>query len=77
MDLSEKIRQVVIQVGQKLAVFGCLVSLILSWKFVKSLLVTKIVPKMNFGVFWGKLVAENVFQRQSRTKYMRQTLVLM
>ena len=77
MDLSEKIRQVVIQVGQKLAVFSCLVSLILSWKCAKSLLVTKIVPKMNLGGFWGKLVAENIFQRQSRTKYMRQALVLM
>ena len=31
---------------------------------------------MNFEGEWGKLEAKNRFQRQSWTKYMRQTLVL-
>ena len=33
--------------------------------------------KMNFGDAWGKLSAENCVERQSRTEYMRKTLVLM
>ena len=36
----------------------------------------QIVPQMNFEGEWGKLEAENCFQRESWTKYMKQTLVL-
>ena len=49
----------------------------MSVKCVKSLIVTIIVPKMNFEGAWGKLQAENYFQRQSWKKYMIQTLDLM
>ena len=77
MDLNEQIGKVVIQGRQKFGIFCSLVSLILSWKCVKSFTVTKIVPKIIFEGAWGKLEAESCFQRQSRTKYMIETIILM
>ena len=74
-SLSEKIGKVVIQLRQNLVLFCRLVSPILSLKSVKSLIVTNIVPKMNFEVAWGNLEAENFFRRQSSRKPLRQTLV--
>ena len=76
MDLTEKIGKVAIQVRQNLALFSCLISLTLSWKCVKNLILTKIVLQIKFEGEWGKLEAENCFQRESWTKYMKQTLVL-
>ena len=77
MDLNKEIGKGDIEVRQNLALFCNLVSLILSWKCVKSLIVTKIVSKRNFKGELGNLEAENCFQRQSWTKYIKQTLVLM
>ena len=77
VELSEMIGKVAIQVRQNLALLCSLVFLILSWKCVKSIIMIKIVPKTTLGGAWGKLQAGNCVRRQSWTKYMRQTLVLM
>ena len=71
------IGEVVIQVKQNLALFCSIVSLILSWNSVKSFTVRKVFPKMKFEEEYGKLEADKCFQKESWTKYMRQTLVLM
>ena len=39
--------------------------------------VTKSVTKIKFEGVWGKLQAKNRFQRESFTKYLKQTLVFM
>ena len=70
MDVSEKIGKVVIQARQSLPLFCSLLSLILRWKCVKSLIVIKIVPQMNFEEEWGKLDTENSVKRQLWTKYI-------
>ena len=77
MDLSKKIGKTVIQVRQNLALFRNLVALSLCWNCMKTLTVTKIVVKMNFEEAWDTLEAENIFQRQSWTNYVRQTVVFM
>ena len=77
MDLSKKIGKTVIQVRQNLALFRNLVALSLCWNCMKTLIVTKIVVKMNFEEAWDTLEAENIFQRQSWTNYVRQTVVFM
>ena len=77
MDLSKKIGKTVIQVRQNLALFRNLVALSLCWNCMKTLIVTKIVVKMNFEDAWDTLEAENIFQRQSWTNYVRQTVVFM
>ena len=59
------------QVWKNLALFSNLVGLILSWNWVKNLIVTGIVEKMNFEGTLGKLEAKNCFQRQSWTKYIK------
>ena len=74
MDLNKEIGKGDIEVRQNLALFCNLVSLILSWNCVKSLVVTKITPKKKFRGAWGNLGAEHGFQRQSWKKYMRETL---
>ena len=77
MDLSKKIGKTVIQVRQNLALFRNLVALSLCWNCMKTLIVTKIVVKMNFEEAWDTLEAENIFQRQSWTNYVRKTVVFM
>ena len=77
MDLSKKIGKTVIQVRQNLALFRNLVALSLCWNCMKTLIVTKIVVKMNFEEAWDTLEAENIFQTQSWTNYVRQTVVFM
>ena len=77
MDLSKKIGKTVIQVRQNLALFRNLVALSLCWNCMKTLIVTKIVVKMNFEEAWDTLEAENIFQRQLWTNYVRQTVVFM
>ena len=77
MDLSKKIGKTVIQVRQNLALFRNLVALSLCWNCMKTLIVTKIVVKMNFEEAWDTLEAGNIFQRQSWTNYVRQTVVFM
>ena len=42
-----------------------------------GLRVTKIVQEINFEGVWGKRKSKYCFQRQSFTKYLRQTLVFM
>ena len=59
MDLTEKIGKVVIQVRQNLALFSRLVSITLSWNCVKSLIVTKIVSKLNSEGACGKSEAKH------------------
>ena len=59
------------QVWKNLALFSNLVGLILSWNWVKNLIVTGIVEKMNFEGTLGKVEAKNCFQRQSWTKYIK------
>ena len=55
--------------------FCNLVALNLIWNCVKDIRVKKIFKKIKFEGVWGSLEARNVFQRQSRTKYLRKTLV--
>ena len=57
--------------------FWKLVALILSQNCVKGLRVTKIVKHINFERVCVKLEARNCFQKQSVTKYLRQTLAFM
>ena len=54
------------QVRQDLALFHILLALTLSWNCVKSLIVTKIVQKMNFEETWGELETEYCFQRHGQ-----------
>ena len=42
---------------------------------MKDLSVTKSVKEIKFEEAWGKLETKSCFQRQSFTKYLRQTLV--
>ena len=49
------------QVRQNLALFHNLLALTLSWNCVKSLIVTKIVQKMNFEETWGELETKYCF----------------
>ena len=46
------------QLTQNLALFCSLVSLILSWNCVKSLISTNIVQKINLEGTWGELEAK-------------------
>ena len=62
---------------QILALFCNLIAPILRYTCVKSLRVTKIVKEIKFEGVWGKLEAKDYFQRQSFTKYLRVTLVVM
>ena len=57
--------------------FCNLVALILNWNCLKNLIVSKIVQKIKFEGDRGELEAKACFQRQSWTKYIRQTLVFM
>ena len=50
------------------------VALILGKNYVKDFRVIKIVKQIKFKRAWGKLEARKCFQRQSWTKYLRQTL---
>ena len=77
MDLSKKNGKIVIQVRQNLALFRNLVALSLCWNCMKTLIVIKVVVKMNFEGAWDTLEAENIFQRQSWTNYVRKTVVFM
>ena len=51
-----------------------LVALILGSSYVKDPRVTKIVKQIKSEKGWGELEARNCFQRQSFTKYLRQSL---
>ena len=63
------------EVRQILA-FGCnLVALILDYNCVKGLRATKIVKPIKVEEVCIKLQTENCFEKQSWTKYLRQTLV--
>ena len=42
---------------------------------VKNFRVTKIVKQIKFEEVWGNSEARNCFQKQSFTKYLRQTIV--
>ena len=64
------------QVKQILSLLFKLVTLILSYKYVKGLRVTKNFKQIKFKRIWNKLEAKHCFQRQSWREYIRQTLVL-
>ena len=55
--------------------FSNLIALILVYKGVKGLRVTKIVKQIMFDEVWVILKSKTGFQRQSFTKYLRLTLV--
>ena len=44
---------------------------------MKDLIVTKIKKEITFEGVWGKLEAKKSLQKQSITKYLRETLVFM
>ena len=63
LNLSEKIGNLGFQVKQNLSLFCNLVALILSWNCVKSLIVAKIVQKVNFEGDWANLEAKTCCQK--------------
>ena len=75
-DLSEKIGKAVTCKGN-FSTFSNLVALILGQSCVKGYRVIKTDKEIKLEGVWGELEAKNCFQRQSFTKYSRQTLVFM
>ena len=65
------------QLREILALFCKLVALILGYNCVEDHRFRKIVKQIKFEGGWGELEARNSFQRQSFTKYYKQSLVFM
>ena len=63
------------QVKQILATFSYLIPLILGWKSVKDIKVSKIVKEIKFQSGEGKLESKTDFFRQSVSNYLRLILV--
>ena len=57
--------------------FFYLIAIILGLNSVKDLTVTKFDKKSKFEGVWGELEVENCFQRQTFTKYLKQTPAFM
>ena len=59
------------------ALFYNLIALTLGLNSAKGLRLSKIIEEINFQGVWDELGSRKVFQRQSLTKYLRLTLLLM
>ena len=72
-----KHREITYKEIQISALFYNLYALISVGNCVKNLRVSQNFKQIKFDRVWGKLEAKNCFQRQSFTRHLRQTLVLM